>query len=109
MRQPILEPTDQEIDMTQNVYHSLQEPSTESISSSKSQRLNVDKIQNFLKPCEDGSTYAPTFSELVPPQTNRYISLPIQQSENNKGIRMIRPCPWHCKTKSAYAKLDDLL
>ena len=107
MRQPILESTDQEIDMTQNADHSLQETSSESISSPKSQRRNVDKIQNFLKPCEDGNIYAPTFSELVPPQPNRYISLPIQQSENNKGIRMIRPC--HCKTKSAYAELDDLL
>ena len=42
--------------------------------------------------------YTQTFSELAPPPKNRYISLPIQQNKNNKSIRMIRPCPCHCKT-----------
>ena len=101
MRQPILELTGQEIDVTQNADYSLQEPSTEPISSPKNQRRNVREIQNLRKQCAAGKTDSKTFNKLVPPQTNRYISLPIQQSENSKSIRMIRPCP--CKTKSAYA------
>lgn len=44
-----------------------------------------------------------TFSELAPSQRNCYISLTIQQSENNQGIRMIRPGHRGCETEGAYA------
>ena len=44
-----------------------------------------------------------TFSELAPSQRNCYISLTIQQSENNQGIRMIRPGRCCREIEGAYA------
>lgn len=85
MRQRILGPIDQEIDVTRNVDYSPQEPSTEPISLPKSQRRNGREIQNLLKQCAAGKTDSKTFSKLVPPQRNRYNSLTTRQNKNNKG------------------------